>query len=314
MELHQLRYFVAVAESGSFSRAAERCHVSQPSLSQQIAKLEGRLGQRLLDRLGRRVQLTGAGRQLLERALPILAAVDDAERRLRDAEGALDGWLTVGAIPTVAPYLLPPALKRFLRRHPHVELTVHEDVTRQLVTAVAAGELDLALVALPIDDPRLEHEALFTEPLLLAMAAGHRLARRRRLTIDDLRTERFILLNEMHCLGEQTLSFCRANDCQPRIACHSAQITTVQSLIALGQGVSLLPEMARRADRDKRRCYRPLAGGRPTRTVAALWHRHRYHSPAAERFLGVLRELAREQGRGRSGWMVPTRDGRACGT
>jgi LysR family hydrogen peroxide-inducible transcriptional activator len=298
MELHQLRYFVAVAQTGSFSRAAERCHVSQPSLSQQVAKLEGRLGQRLLDRLGRRVQLTGPGRQLLERAVGILAAVEDAERRLRDGEGAQDGWLTVGAIPTVAPYLLPAALERFLRRHPNVELTVHEDVTRQLVAATAAGELDLALVALPMDDPRLEWEALFSEPLLLAMAAGHRLARRRRVTVEDLGAERFILLNEMHCLGQQTLSFCRANDCQPRIACRSAQITTVQSLIALGLGVSLLPAMARRADRDKRRCYRPLAGAGPTRTVAALWHRHRYHSPAAERFLDVLRGMAREQGPG----------------
>src|SRR5947209_6812270 len=124
MELHQLRYFVAVARAGNFSRAAERCHVSQPSLSQQIGKLEGGLKQRLFDRLGRRVSLTEAGRLLLDRAEAILAAVDDAERRMRDGTNLEGARLAIGAIPTVAPYLLPPVLKRFLRRHPGVDLTV----------------------------------------------------------------------------------------------------------------------------------------------------------------------------------------------
>src|SRR5262249_15252385 len=135
MELHQLRYFVAVARAGNFSRAAERCHVSQPSLSQQIQKLEKRLGP-LLNRLGRRAVLTDAGRLLLERATAILAAVDDAERRLLDGDG-VRGRLAVGAIPTIAPYLLPAALERFARRHPAVEVTLVEDVTCNLVAAVA---------------------------------------------------------------------------------------------------------------------------------------------------------------------------------
>src|SRR5438445_1154762 len=123
MELHQLRYFVAVAQTGNFSRAAERCHVSQPSLSQQVLKLERRLGQPLLNRLGRRAVLTDAGRLLLERATAILTAVEDAERRL--ADGGLQGArLAVGAIPTIAPYLLPPALDRFAQRCPNVDLAV----------------------------------------------------------------------------------------------------------------------------------------------------------------------------------------------
>jgi LysR family hydrogen peroxide-inducible transcriptional activator len=292
MEMHQLRYFVAVAQTGNFSRAAEQCHVSQPSLSQQILKLEKGLGQRLFDRLGRRVQLTEAGRLLLERATAILAAVEDAERQLRDADHQPGGRLIVGAIPTIAPYLLPLALERYLRQCPAVEVTVQEDVTAHLIGDVASGALDLALVALPITDERLQVEALFTEPLLLVLPRRHRLARKRRLTLEDVQDERFILLNEMHCLGEQVLSFCRANGCHPQIACRSAQIATIQSLIALGQGVSLLPALARRADRDGRRVYCPLAGNQPTRTIAAVWHRHRYHSAAAESFLDRLRRLA----------------------
>jgi LysR family hydrogen peroxide-inducible transcriptional activator len=292
MEMHQLRYFAAVARTGSFSRAAEQCYVSQPSLSQQIQKLERGLGQRLFDRLGRRAVLTDAGRLLLDRALAILAMTEDAERRLRAGDEHGGGRLSVGAIPTIAPYLLPQALGRFLKRHPRAELVIHEDVTRQMVAGVVAGEVDLALVALPVTDDQVQAEALFTEPLLLTLPRGHRLARGRRITVDDLVAERFILLNEMHCLGEQVLRFCNAHGCQPWIACRSAQITTVQWLIALNQGISLLPAMAQRVDRDKRRVYRALAGQTPGRTVGVIWHRHRYHSPMAERFLLRLRELA----------------------
>src|SRR5688572_31049175 len=128
MELHQLRYFVAVAQTGNFSRAAERCHVSQPSLSQQILKLERRLGQPLFNRLGRRAVLTDAGRLLLDRALSVLATIDDAERRLRAGDQMHAGRLAIGAIPTIAPYVLPPTLEAFVKRRPLVELTVREDV------------------------------------------------------------------------------------------------------------------------------------------------------------------------------------------
>jgi LysR family hydrogen peroxide-inducible transcriptional activator len=289
MELHQLRYFVAVSQSGNFSRAAERCHVSQPSLSQQILKLERRLGQPLLNRLGRRAVLTDAGRLLLERATAILAAVDDAERRLGDGGALPGGRLAVGVIPTIAPYLLPPALKSFARRCPNVDMAIQEDVTRNLIAAVVDGDLDLAVAALPIMEERLQVEPLLSEPLLVAAPRGHPLLRRRKIKVQDLALERFILLNEMHCLGEQVLSLCRAHDCQPTIACRSAQIATVQALIALGQGISLLPAMACRADRSKRLVYRPLATEESRRTIVAVWHKQRYHSPAAESFLKELR-------------------------
>src|SRR5262249_16812499 len=197
MEMHQLRYFVAVAQTGNFSRAAERCHVSQPSLSQQILKLEHQLGKPLFQRLGRRAVLTDPGRLLLDRASAILAAVDDAERRLRAGDVTHGGRLAVGAIPTIAPYMMPRTLEPFARRCPKIELAVWEDVTQNLVTAVVDGELDLAIVALPIADNRLDAETLFSEPLFVALSADHPLSRRRRITIQNLAAERFILLNEM---------------------------------------------------------------------------------------------------------------------
>lgn len=290
MEMHQLRYFVAVAQASSFSRAAAACFVAQPSLSQQIAKLEKSVGQRLFDRLGRRVQLTDAGRQLLDSAQAILAAVDDAKRRLKD-DGNLSGCrLAVGAIPTVAPYVLPAVLRHFEKRQRGVEITIHEDVTRNLIGAVAAGELDLALLALPIEDERLAVEVLWTEPLLVALPHRHRLARKKRIALADLREERFLVLTEMHCLGEQVVSFCRAHECQPRIACRSAQIATMQALIEQGLGVTLLPQMATRHTTSKRIVYRHLAAPAPSRTLCVIWRKHRYHSVAAQRFLDALRQ------------------------
>jgi LysR family transcriptional regulator, hydrogen peroxide-inducible genes activator len=290
MEMHQLRYFVAVAEAHSFSRAASACFVSQPSLSQQIAKLEAEVGQRLLDRLGRRVQLTDAGRQLLDSAMAILATVEDAKRRLKD-DGNLAGCrLTVGAIPTIAPYLLPTVLQQFEKRHHGIELTIHEDVTRSLTGDVFAGELDLALMALPVEDDRLAFETLWTEPLLLALPRSHRLSRKKQITMENLREERFLVLTEMHCLGDQVLSYCRAHECQPPIACRSAQIATMQALIEQGLGITLLPEMATRRP-TRGIVYRRLTGPGPSRTIAVIWRKHRYHSVAATRFLETLRAV-----------------------
>jgi LysR family hydrogen peroxide-inducible transcriptional activator len=293
MELHQLRYFVAVARTGNFSRAAERCHVSQPSLSQQVQKLERRLGQTLLNRLGRRAVLTDAGRLLLDSATAILAAVDNVERELTGDSASAAARLAVGAIPTVAPYLLPPVLEGFARRCPGAELSVQEDVTRNLTAAVVEGELDVAIMALPIAGEILSVEPILTEALFAAVPRGHPLARRRKVTIRNMSEERFILLSEMHCLGEQVLRLCRLRDCQPRIACRSAQIATVQELIALGQGVSLLPHMACRADHGNRLVYRPLADEGCQRTIAAVSHRQSSPSPARESFLAELRESAR---------------------
>src|SRR5688572_11378347 len=160
MELHQLRYFLAVAESRSFSKGAAACDVAQPSLSQQVQKLEREVGRRLFDRLGRTVALTDAGRALLPRARRILAEVDGVERGVTAEIDAGHGTLSVGAIPTVAPFLLPGAVARFTRTQPEAELLVREDLTANLVDGLVRAELDLCICALPLDDERLATETL----------------------------------------------------------------------------------------------------------------------------------------------------------
>jgi LysR family transcriptional regulator, hydrogen peroxide-inducible genes activator len=294
MELHQLRYFTAVADLKSFTRAARHCLVSQPSLSQQIIKLEHELGQPLFERLGRTVQITEAGRSLYAQALSILGAVAEVKQRIKAATDSEHGAVTVGAIPTVAPYLLPPLLQRFAARHPNAEIAVVEHLTEFVLKGCLEGELDVGVVALPVANEMLHVEPLFTEELLLALPPKHPLVRKRRVTLEDVGGEPFVLLDEMHCLGEHVLSFCKQRDCLPAVRCRGAQLLTVQELVALGRGVSLVPAMACGVDRGKRCRYRSLAGDKPARTLALVWHKHRYHSPLVQQFLAALRTTARQ--------------------
>jgi len=149
-----------------------------------------------------------------------------------------EGQLRIGAIPTVAPYLLPRLVRRFTRRYRRAEISVHEDFTENLIGACVAGEVDLGLVALPLDDARVAVEPLFSEQLLVALAPGHLLAKRRRITLDELTRERFVLLSEIHCLGRQIVRFCERQGCVPALTRRSAQLMTVQEMVAMGQGSS----------------------------------------------------------------------------
>jgi LysR family transcriptional regulator, hydrogen peroxide-inducible genes activator len=298
LEIHQLRYFVSVAEIGNFTRAAQACNVAQPSLSQQILKLEQELGQPLFERLGRHVRLTAAGRVLYERAAAILASLAEARDALRDPARLRQGEIQVAAIPTVAPYLLPRLLKVFTRNFKRAEVTVHEDFTAEIVRHCAAGEVHLGIVALPIEDDRLVIEPLFSEKLLVAVPSKHSLARKRRITLEELASERFVLLSEIHCLGVQVARLCERRNCAPAVTCRSAQLLTVQELVGLGQGVSLVPEMAARLDRGGKIVYRNLTGVKASRTLAMIWHKRRYQSPLVEGLVQTIRaETARNHQR-----------------
>ncbi len=300
MELYQLQYFVAVAQEGSFTRAARRCLVSQPTLSQQIQKLERELGQPLFQRLGRRVELTEAGRVLYEKAQNILQLAQQAQHEVEEISGQGMGRVIVGAIPTVAPYLLPDLVQQFQTQFPQAELAIDEDLTDHLIAKCVQGELDLAIMALPIEHDQLTVESLWSEPLLLAVSRQHPLAKKSKITMRDLSKEPFILLDEMHCLGQQIVEFCNRQAYTPLVCCHSAQLLTVQEMVALGHGVSLVPEMAAAANTDDRVVYRRLAGNTPRRTLAVVWHKHRFLSGAARAWLELLRRHRQKRRNNRS--------------
>jgi DNA-binding transcriptional LysR family regulator len=295
MEINQLRYFVAVAELLSFTKAAARCGVSQPSLSQQIQKLELDLGVQLLDRFGRRIKLTDAGDVFYDRAAAALDALDDAKTCVQTSLDWQKGAITLGAIHTVAPYLLPDVVRRLTKTFPQAQVTVEELLTEELIASCLAGELDVGLVALPIAEQRVRAESLFTEKLVAAVPAQSPLAKRERLTLDDVTSEPFVLLDDMHCLGRQTLQLCADRNCAPAVSCRTAQLLTVQELVALGQGVSLVPEMAAHGDRDKRRVYRGLDGAPVEREIGMIWRPRYRPRRLVEAVIDMLRELGREK-------------------
>jgi LysR family hydrogen peroxide-inducible transcriptional activator len=270
MEIHQLRYFVSAAEAGSMTLAARRCRVAQPSLSQQIRKLEEGLEVALFDRVGRGIALTEAGRALLPRARRILAEVAETRENLRAEVESGAGRLAIGAIPTIAPYLLPPVLAGLRAEFPGCELVVREDLTANLVEAVVHHELDVAITSTPIDHELVEVEVVGREELLVVAPAAHPLAGIGRLTLDDLREQPTVSLHEMHCLGAQIAGFCARAGVRPDIVCRTTQLATVLEMVRLGLGVSLVPSMAAAGDRSEDRAYLRLTHDTPSREIALV--------------------------------------------
>jgi len=288
MEMHQLRYVTAVARAGNFSRAAEQCHVSQPSLSQQIQKLEAELGERLFDRMKRQARLTVQGEAFIRRAVRILEEVDAAKREAADSQSLLRGTVTLGVLPTIAPYLLPSVMLEFTEKYPGVEIVVQEDTTARLLKMALAYEIDFALASNPIRDDRLALRELMTEELLLAVPRGHPLSRKKTVTSDDLADERFIVMKEGHCLGDQVLHFCDRRHLQTRIRFRSAQLETIQALVASGLGISLIPAMAAGSQRPDSPHFRSLQSPKPERSIVAAWPKQRPPGRAATEFLKCI--------------------------
>jgi LysR family hydrogen peroxide-inducible transcriptional activator len=289
MELNQLRYAVAVAETGNFTRAAERCHVTQPSLSQQILNLEREVGHKLFHRLGRKAVLTEAGNTFLERARRILFEVENAAKELSD-HPSLDRRITVGALPTIMPYLVAPLIARCRETHPNLTIHAREDFRHDLVRGVVEGELDLAVVTLPIKDVRVAVEPLLTEPLLLVVGKTHPFASRAEISVRDIAEETFITMGDSSTLAAQIRSFFGELHFDLKIKHRCAQVATLKLFVAMGAGISILPEVARLpADRDTL-TYLRLTGASPTRELAVIRHLQRYQTRGAEQFLALLRE------------------------
>ena len=292
MELHQLRYMVAIAETGNFTRASERSNITQPSLSQQILNLEKEVGHKLFHRLGRKAVLTEAGATFLERARRILFEVENAAKELKDSP-SLDRRITVGAVPTVAPYLLAPLIERCRVTHPNLTVHLREDFRSDLARAVLEGELDFAVMPLPIKDHRLSIEPLLTEPLLLVVGKGHPLTGRNEVTASDLAEETFVTLGDSSTLAAQIRSFCGDHNFSPKIGYRCAQVATLKLFVAMGAGISILPQVAQLPEDRGSLTYLRLTGSAPTREIAVIRHLQRYQSRGAEQFLALLRDQAR---------------------
>lgn len=291
MELYQLRYFLAVAETGNFTKAAVRSFISQPSLSQQILNLEEELGQQLFHRLGRKAVLTEAGATLVEGARRILSDVDQTLHELKESTD-LGPKVTVGAIPTVAPFLFPAVIAHCRANEILLDIHTQEDFRRPLTESVLEGRLDWALISLPYNEPRLHVEKLYSEPLWVAMSTTHPLAKAERLTFESLRDENFILLGEASTLTLQIQRFCGDHDFEPRISHRCGQLSTAKSLTAMGLGITVLPKSARSATDPEGLLFRKFSGPeQPSRDIALVRHRRRHQGPGSQLFAEIARAV-----------------------
>ena len=270
--LRQLRYLEALADALHFGHAAEACAVTQPALSMQIKELEAELQVSLAERRRSGIELTEQGEEIVRRGRTILASVRDLLDYAKHRERVLSGSLKLGAIPSIAPYLLPAALPELQRRFPELNLQLRETITETLVRELIGGELDLILMALPIEEAEVETTYLFDDKFVLAAQATKE--RRPQTATPDLLThERLLLLEEGHCLRDQALSFCRLVTPEARESFGASSLATIVQMVAHGYGITLLPEMAVESEVHDRSDIRLLrfAAPEPKREIGLAW-------------------------------------------
>lgn len=282
MELDQLRYFLQVAERGNFTRAAEDVMISQPALSRSIQKLEDELGQPVFERKTRSVALTDAGILLQARAQQVLSIIEDTKAEITD--DGQSGRIRIGAIPTIAPFFLPEVLQGFSATFPNATIIVQENTTDVLLKKCTQGELDLAILALPVPAKYLDVEELFEEELFLVLPPDHPLTDKKRIRLSDVEPLPFVLLDEAHCLSDNIVSFCHQRSIQPVTVERTSQLAMVQELVSLSHGVSMIPAMARVRDQSDRRVYRSMSGTKPMRTIAVVRNPYRFQSQLMKAF------------------------------
>jgi LysR family transcriptional regulator, hydrogen peroxide-inducible genes activator len=293
--LRQLRYLSALAKHGHFGRAAEACAVTQPALSMQIRDLERTLGIAVVERRPGEVLLTEVGREIARRGENVLAASRDLVDFARHRGGLLVGRLTLGVIPSLAPYLLPRILPPLQSRFPDLRLELRETQTRQLVDEIKGGALDAAMLALPVGEPDIETLELFEDLFLLAVPAADPRADTARVAADDIDQSRLILLEDGHCLRDQALAFCAT--ARNRVggaggtAFAASSLTTVMQMVANGYGVTLIPQIAADVERrDDRVKLLRLEQPEPGRSIGLAFRRT---SPRKADF-AALGQLVRE--------------------
>jgi LysR family transcriptional regulator, hydrogen peroxide-inducible genes activator len=292
MNLRDLKYLVALADHKHFGRAAAACFVSQPTLSTQIKKLEDELGVALVERAPRHVMLTPAGRDAAERARGIIAEVEQMKEAARRTQNPEAGTVRLGIFPTLGPYLLPHVVPRIRERFPQLELLLVEEKTDVILRQLREGKLDAGVLALPLHDDQLHLEFLFEEPFVLAVPEGHTLAKLEALSMHDLANESLLLLEDGHCMREQSLDVCHLAGAGEKAGFRATSLETLRQMVAANVGITLLPLLAVKPPVAPSRDVHllPFRDPPPTRRIAMVWRR----SSAMSEFLGKLATLFRQ--------------------
>lgn len=290
MNLKDLKYLVALADTGHFGRAAERTFVSQPTLSAQLKKLEGYLGVKLVERQPKNVQLTDVGRQVVVRARRMLQESDEILALGRDHADPLAGRLKVALIPTIGPYLLPRVTPKLRKALPRLKLMLYEYQTEPLLARLREGEIDVGIMALPAAQDGLDSRALYEEAFTLAVPNGHPLAARPSIRVADLGGHTLLLLEDGHCLRDQALEVCSRIEVRESEDFRATSLETLRQMVVAGLGITLLPELAVESPFGSQRgmVVRQFAKPAPTRVVGAVWRKSSTRSAAIAALCEVL--------------------------
>jgi LysR family hydrogen peroxide-inducible transcriptional activator len=292
VNLRDLNYLVALADHRHFGRAADACHVSQPTLSTQVRKLEEELGVALVERAPRQVMLTPAGADIVERARRVLAEVAQMRETARRTTDPEAGSVRLGMFPTLGPYLLPHVVPRLRARFPRLELLLVEEKTETLLGMLRSGRLDAAVLALPLHEEGLHCEPLFAEPFMLAVPAGHALAKRAELPLKALANEHLLLLEDGHCLRDQALEVCSLAGAGEKEGFRATSLETLRQMVAAGVGITLLPMLAVKPPVPTSSSIGLIAfRDPPERRLALVWRRSSATAGFLRQVAKVLREL-----------------------
>lgn len=291
--LRQIGFFVALADTGSFREAAERCGVTQPALSAAIKEFEALTGAQLIERSGRGNHLTPAGLAIVERARRMLTEAEELVLAARECGDPMSGPVRLGIIPSIAPYLLPTALPALKSRFPKLELRLREDITERLLDSLAERRLDLAVIALPYETPGLEVASAFDDEFLLVAPAEHPLMARKRLVPSDVPTDQLLLLEDGHCLRDHALAACKAPNADMAREFGATSLATLMEMVAAGYGVTLAPRLMMSAGalapgRVASRAFdKPLMG----RQVGVVWRKGSVWGEDGRLLAGALTDL-----------------------
>jgi LysR family transcriptional regulator, hydrogen peroxide-inducible genes activator len=297
LKLKDLRYLVAVADTRHFGQAAARCFVSQPTLSAQLKKLEDYLGVQLVERHPRRIALTEAGVQVVARARRIIEAGDEIVSIAELQRDPLAGRLRVALLPTIGPYLLPLIAPRLRKKLPRLELMLYEYQTGPMLEHLQAGDIDLGILALPVQAEGLAERKLFDEPFVVALPEKNPLASRRSLKVADLNGETLLLLEDGHCLRDQALDVCARSQVHEKQDFRATSLETLRQMVASGSGITLLPQLAASGAYGNARgmVTVPFAKPEPVRHVGALWRKTSARGRAIESVCDVIAESGARQ-------------------
>jgi len=294
LKLKDLRYLVAVADQRHFGRAAARCFVSQPTLSAQLKKLEQSLGVQLIERAPNNVTLTEAGAAIVARARLIIEASEEVVTLAAGQRDPLAGKLRLALLPTIGPYLLPHVTRAIRKALPRLELRLYEHQTAPMLEKLHSGELDLGILALPVELAGLEARELYREAFTVALPERHRLAARATVRAADLKGETLLLLEEGHCLRDQALEVCARAGVSDAQDFRATSLETLRQMVAAGAGVTLLPELASRGAYGNARGVevRPFAPPAPVRHIGALWRKSTARRAAIDAVTRIIAEHA----------------------